>query len=189
MTITETTPTVRNGVPVDKLFATIDKVRGEPSLAAFEFTGHTSWIEGTSTMTSFPEWYGAGANHEHVAAFTATADHPTLGNGHGPTPQEYVLHALAACVAAGIATTAAARKVELRHLRATVRGSQDVRGVLGIDSSVRNGFSTVTLEVEISGDAPAEVLERIVEGSRTHSAVFDMLTAETPVEVSTTVND
>ena len=35
----------------------------------------------------------------HVEEFRFTADHPTLGHGHGPTPQEYVLHALAACMA------------------------------------------------------------------------------------------
>ncbi len=72
-----------------------------------------------------------------------TADHPTLGHGHGPTPQEYVLHALAACITAGVATGAAARGIQLRRCRRRSPVDIDVRGVLGMDPEVRKGFSEV----------------------------------------------
>lgn len=176
-------PIVRNGVPVHKLFATIDKLKAESSLAAFRFTAKNSWLEGTASRSTIHEWHGAGADHKHVASFNFDADHPTLGNGHGPTPQEYVLHALAACMTAGIATTAAARKITLRSIDSSVTGEIDVRGVLGIDRAVRNGFGRVTIQMQVSGDAEPEVLEQLVEASRKHSAVFDMLTGQTPVQV------
>lgn len=187
MTDTTTAPTVRNGVPVDKLFATIDKLADQTDLAAFRFTAKNRWIDGTASRSTIHEWAGAGAEHLHVEEFAYQADHPTLGNGHGPTPQEFVLHALAACITTGIVTTAAARKIELDEVTSTVQGDIDVRGVLGIDGAVRKGFSQVRISFDVRGDAPAEDLRALVESGQTYSAVYDMLAGTTPVVVDVTV--
>jgi len=176
-------PTVRNGVPVDKLFGTIKRVSEDPSLAQFRFTAKNEWLEGTASRSTIHEWAGAGGEHVHVQEFSFDADHPTLGHGYGPTPQEFVLHALAACITAGVATTAAARKVELRKVTSKVVGRIDVRGVLGVDEAVRKGFSDVRMEITVEGDADDEKLRALVEGSRTHSAVYDIISGPTPVEI------
>ncbi|MDX2379557.1 MAG: OsmC family protein [Acidimicrobiia bacterium] len=175
--------TVRNGVPVDKLFGTINKVTDDPSLAQFRFTARNDWLEGTASRSTIHEWAGAGGEHVHVKEFSFDADHPTLGHGYGPTPQEYVLHALAGCITAGVATTAAARKVELTKVTSKVVGNIDVRGVLGIDQAVRKGFSDITMEITVEGNADDATLRALVDGSRTHSAVYDMLTGATPVNI------
>ena len=190
MTITETaapaTPAERNGVPHEKLFATIAKMGDNPELAAFRFTARNTWVEGTASTSTIHEWFGAGAEHQHVDEFTATSDHPTLGHGHGPTPQEFVLHALAGCIAAGIATTAAARKIELTKIDTVVRGSIDVRGVLGVDPDVRNGFNHVDVDVNVEGDAPKSDLDALIAASAKRSAVFDMLANPTMLDVHPT---
>jgi uncharacterized OsmC-like protein len=178
------TATVRNGVPTDKLFGARNKLAAQPELAQFRFTAHNEWVEGTASRSTIHEWHGIGADHLHVEEFSFAADHPTLGNGHGPTPQEYVLHALASCVVAGIATTAAARKVELRSVNVTVRGDIDVRGVLGIDSAVRNGYGQISMDFDIDADATPEQAEALVAASRDHSAVFDIVTNPTPVSIT-----
>ncbi len=179
--------TERNGVPTDKLFGTIAKLKENGDLAAFRFSAKNEWINGTASQSTIYEWYGAGADHVHVDEFTFAADHPTLGHGHGPTPQEYVLHALAACITAGIATGAAARKIELTSVSSTVKGDIDVRGVLGIDADIRRGFSSVAIEFDVQGDADRAVLDGLLAGATDSSAVYDMLTAATPVAV-TSVN-
>ena len=175
--------TERNGVPIDKLFATIGAVRDQPDLAQFRFTAVSSWIEGTATRSTFRDWYGIGATREHVEPWTAQSDHPTLGHGFGPTPHEYVLHALAACLTLGIATTAAARKIELTKIESTVEGDIDVRGILGVDPDVRNGFSEIRASFVVEGDADQETLDSLVEASRRRSATYEMLVNPTPVKV------
>lgn len=180
---TTTTTTEPNGVPVEKLRGTIAKLTDNPDLAAFRFTAKNSWVEGTASRSTIHEWYGAGSDQLHVEEFSATADHPTLGHGHGPTPQEYVLHALAACIAAGVATTAANRGITLTKIETIARGSIDVRGVLGIDADVRNGFSDVDVEVDVDGDAPREDLDALIAASTKRSAVFDIVTAPTSATV------
>ncbi|MGI9614304.1 MAG: OsmC family protein, partial [Acidimicrobiales bacterium] len=141
------------------------------------------WVEGTATQSTIHEWYGAGADQVHADTFTATSDHPTLGHGHGPTPQEYVLHALASCIAAGVATTAANRGIRLDSIDTTITGPIDVQGVLGIDPDVRNGFDQVDVQVKVAGDAPQADLDALIASSTKRSAVFDIVTNPTAVTV------
>lgn len=119
----------------------------------------------------------------HAEEFSASSDHPTLGHGHGPTPHEFVLHALASCVAAGVATTAANRGITLTKIETTVRGAMDVRGILGIDPDVRNGFNNIEVELDIDGDADRDSLDALIAASTKRSAVFDTITAPTQVTV------
>ncbi|MEM7274647.1 MAG: OsmC family protein [Actinomycetota bacterium] len=178
-----TAPAEPNGVPLTKLHGTIAKLTESPALAAFRFTARNHWVTGTASTSTIHEWHGAGADQVHAAEFSATADHPTLGHGHGPTPHEYVLHALASCVAAGVAMAAANRGITLTRLESVARGDMDVRGVLGIDPDVRNGFSSIELVVDVDGDAPRESLDALIASSVKRSAVFDILTAPTSVVV------
>jgi uncharacterized OsmC-like protein len=183
MTTTTNPTTEFNGVPTAKMFGTIAKLTDQPELAAFRFTARNAWVEGTASTSTIHEWFGAGADQLHVDEFSFSADHPTLGHGHGPTPQEYVLHALAACITAGIATGAAARGIELRSVASKVTGDIDVRGVLGIDQDVRKGFGSVAIEFEIDADADDAQIDALIAGGTKYSAVFDMLANPTAVSV------
>ncbi len=96
---------------------------------------------------------------------------------------EFVLHALAACLTAGLANIAAARRIKLTEVRSTVTGDIDLNGILGLDSEVRNGYSQIAVRFTIKGDAPAEKLRELVEQSRARSAVYDVITNGVPVVV------
>ncbi len=106
-----------------------------------------------------------------------------VGLDNGPTPVEYLLHALAACLTAGLVNIAAARGVRLTEVRSVVAGDTDLNGILGLDRTVRNGFEKITVRFTVHGDAPADVLRAVVEQSQNRSAVFDMLTNQVPVDV------
>lgn len=173
-----------NGVPCDKMFGAIAKFRENGELAQFQFSARNEWVEGTASRSTIHEWYGLGADQVHVQEFAFEADHPTLGHGHGPTPQEYVLHALACCVTAGIVTGAAARKITLHKVSSTVTGKIDVRGVLGVDPDVRKGFKDVTIEYDIDADCTEDEKDALLAGGAKYSAVFDMLANPTEVNVS-----
>ena len=139
---------------------------------------------GTASQSTIYEWFGIGADQVHVQEFSFKADHPTLGHGHGPTPQEYVLHALAACITAGVATGAAARNIQLKRVSSTVRADIDVRGVLGIDPDIRKGFSNVTVEFDIDAECDDDQKDALVAAGAKYSAVYDMLANPTEVSIS-----
>ena len=96
---------------------------------------------------------------------------------------EFLLHALAACLTAGIANIAAARGVNLDSVESTVEGDIDLLGILGLSDEVRNGYQQIRVNFTMRGDDP-EKLEQIVEQSRKRSAVFDVLTNGVPVSIS-----
>jgi uncharacterized OsmC-like protein len=107
-----------------------------------------------------------------------------VGEDHAPSPVEYLLHAVAACLTAGIANVAAARGVDLTKVTSTVEGDIDLLGILGLsDGSVRNGYQQIKVTFHIDGDADDATLRRIVEQSRNRSAVYDVLTNGTAVHV------
>jgi uncharacterized OsmC-like protein len=55
-----------------------------------------------------------------------------------------------------------------------------------LSADVRNGYQQLRVRVAIAGDAPRDVLEKIVEQARARSAVYDVLTNGVPVELSVT---
>ena len=174
-----------NGVDTATLFATIGAVRDQPELAQFRFRTVHDWVSGTHSEGRFPGFYGAGQEHTHVHPTVVRADHPAVlvGNDNGPTPAELLLNALGACLTAGIGNIAAARGIELKDVRCRVEGDIDLRGLLGIDDTVRNGFGSIRVVFSVDGDADAERLARLVGQSVARSAVFDVLTHGTAVTV------
>jgi uncharacterized OsmC-like protein len=174
-----------NGVDTKALFATIDAVKGQPELAKFQFRASSRWLAGTHSRSRAEAFSGAGGTHRHERDFQLDADHPKVltGGGAGPTPVEFLLHGLAACLTAGIANIAAARGVTLQEVESTVEGDIDLRGILGLSKDVRNGYQGIRVTFRVKGDAPAEKLREIVEQSRARSAVFDVLTSGTRVEI------
>src|SRR3954452_9411811 len=107
--------TPRNGVDVPNLFATINAVREQPAAAQFRFRATNRWVAGTHSRTTIEQFSAAGGDHEHQQVFAYDADHPAVlvGKDNGPTPVEFLLHALSSCLMAGVANIAAARGVNL----------------------------------------------------------------------------
>jgi uncharacterized OsmC-like protein len=183
-------PSSRNGVDTATLFATLDAVKGTNEIAKFQFRAQNDWVSGTHSRSTISGFYGAMQEMEHEHTTVLEADHPAVlvGNDNGPTPVEFLLHAIAACLTAGIANIAAARGVTLTRVSSRVEGDIDLLGILGLsEGRVRNGYQGVRVTFEIAGDADEETLRGIVEQSRRRSAVYDVLTNPTPVTVDVTV--
>jgi uncharacterized OsmC-like protein len=176
----------RNGVDTPTLFATLNVVKGQPELAKFQFRATNRWIRGTNSRSRIEPFKGAGGVHAHKGVHEYDADHPAVlvGGDEAPTPVEFLLHAIAACITSGIANIAAARGVTLTEVRSTVEGDIDLLGILGLSDQVRNGYERIRVSFEIKGDAPPEKLRQIVEQSRARSAVYDVLSHGVPVEIT-----
>lgn len=180
-----TTVQMTNGVNTEALFGALDAVKAQPAAAKFQFRASNEWISGTHSRSTIYDFFGLGAEQTHVESRSYEADHPQqlVATDKAPTPVEFLLHALAACITAGIGNIAAARGIELKRVESTVRGDIDLAGLLGVDPTVRNGYQSIEMEVTIEGDASDEELRAVVERSIARSAVYDMLTNGTSVAV------
>jgi len=179
-------PVPMNGIDTPTLFATINAVKGARDLAKFQFRARNRWLSGTHSQTVIDSFYGAGSEQAHAKAFEYHGDHPAVlvGKDQAPTPVEFLLHAIAACITSGIGNVAAARGVTLTEVESTVEGDIDLQGILGLSNTVRNGYERIRVNFKIKGDAPPETLRAIVEQSKARSAVYDVLTNGTPVEIA-----
>jgi len=176
----------RNGVDTPTLFATLDAVKGQPDLAKFQFRVSNRWVNGTNSRSRMETFTGAGGTQNHKRAYEFDADHPSVlvGTDEAPTPVEFLLHGLAACITAGIANVAAARGVTLTEVSSRIEGDINLLGLLGLSKEVRNGYERIRATFDIKGDAPPEKLREIVAQSQARSAVFDVLTHGVPVEIA-----
>ena len=178
---------VINGVNVTGLMQTIDAVKADTTVAKFRFRSHNQWLEGGHNRSTLNEIYGAGQVHHRAKSFVIYADEPIvlLGNDQAPNPAEYLLSALAACVTSSLVYHAAARGITIEKVESQVEGDVDVRGFLGLDSSVRNGFDNIRMTLAIHADVTDEQLEELASLGTGFSPVFDSVTNGVPVTVRT----
>ncbi|HEY4701728.1 MAG TPA: OsmC family protein, partial [Streptosporangiaceae bacterium] len=129
--------------------------------------------------------FGLGEEQSHKRESVFDADHPEVfaAEDNGITPIEYLLVGLTSCLTAGVASVAQNRGIQLHSVEATVEGNHDIRGILGADSDVRNGFNDIKVSFSIDADASPQEIEALVAQSTKRSAVYDALTNPTNVTV------
>jgi uncharacterized OsmC-like protein len=177
--------TADNGVNVGALLQAREALSQAPEAAEFQWRATCEWINGTHSRSTVEGFFGLGEEQKHRSVFSFEADHPEVfaSEDHGATPVELVLAGLASCLTAGVASVAQNRDIQLRSVTATVEGGMDIRGILGADSDVRNGFDGIRVTYDIDADATPDEIRAIVAQSQKRSAVYDVITNPTNVVV------
>lgn len=175
-----------NGVDRERLFQTIDHIKATPGLAKFKFRIRNEWLDCGHNRSTVESFYGAGEDHKHLIKFQLDADEPKLllGKDEGANPVEHLLHALAACVTSAMVYHAAAKGITIEEVESSVDGDIDLRGFLGLDENVRNGYEQIRMKFRIKADVGDEQLQELCMMGPKYSPVFDSLTKGVPVKVS-----
>ncbi|PYI69621.1 osmotically inducible protein OsmC [Arthrobacter livingstonensis] len=112
-----------------------------------------------------------------------TVDEPAglAGDGAAASPVEYALGALISCQVVVYRLYAHQLGIEIDELSIEAEGDLDVRGLFGIDESVRSGFTDIRLRVNISGPETQERYEELARVVETRCPVQDLFANLTPV--------
>ena len=167
-----------NDVNVDAMKDLDKKLRENPAMARRTLKVRSSWLRGTKAVVEVGEHHAMGARvTPKTRRFVMTTDAPPgLGGAdHAPAAVEALLAALAGCLTSGIAANAALFDVPIDGLDVEMDADLDLRGVLGHDKSVRNGFSEIRYKVTIQSSAPEEKVRRCKETIDRKSPVLDSL--------------
>ena len=177
--------TIDNGVNVQALLEAREVLKGAPEAAQFTWRASSKWQNGVHSTTKIQNFFGLGEEQSHKTESVFEADHPEVfaAEDVAITPIEYLLVGLAGCLTAGVAAVAQNRGIQLRSIESTVEGNHDIRGILGVDSDVRNGFNDIKVTFTIDADASKQEIEALVAQSQKRSAVFDALTNPTEITV------
>jgi uncharacterized OsmC-like protein len=174
-----------NDVNVEAMKELDRKVRENPALGKRTVKVRSSWLRGTKTLVEVGEHQGVnGRATPKTRRFVMTADAPPGLGGvdAGPAAVDVLLGALAGCLTSGIAANAALFEVPIEGLDIDMEADIDLRGVLGHDKSVRNGFSDIRYTVTIHSSAPEDKVRRCKETIDRKSPVLEVLTK--PLRVS-----
>ena len=183
--MSDTATPVNNGVNTEFLLSARDMLADQPAGADFKWRVSNTWVNGTHSRSTVEDFFGLGEEQSHRTKFTFDGDHPHVfqSEDEGPTPVELLLVSLAGCLTAGVAAVAQNRDVQLRSVTASLEGDMDVRGILGADPEVRNGFSQIRVAYKIDADASPDDIKALVAQSQKRSAVYDIVTNPTSVVV------
>lgn len=113
--------------------------------------------------------------------FTIDEPEALAGDDAGASPVEYALGALIGCQVVVYRLYAQRLGIQVDDIRVTARGHLDVRGLFGIDDSVRPGFSGIELDVEVTGSESRERYQELLDEVDRHCPVLDLFANATPV--------
>lgn len=121
----------------------------------------SKWKGGTRSDTHVGYYEIGGQRVEKD--FTLRVDEPLElgGTNQYANPQETLLAALNACMIAHYSIAAAMTGVKLEELSIETQGDIDIRGFLGIDSSVKPGYDSLSYRVTMKGDGTPEQFRAI----------------------------
>jgi uncharacterized OsmC-like protein len=181
--------TVRNGLDLPQMTATVAALQARPALARFEFRARNRWITGGENRSTIKGFYGAGQEDaSRLQAFEFTNGEPPvlLGHNEGANPVEFLLHALAGCVTTTTVLHAAARGIDIESLSTRLVGDIDLQGLLAL-ADVPAGYQGIRIEMNIKAkNATDAQLDDLIGFAQAHSPVCNTICRPVPVTLERT---
>src|SRR5437764_2636214 len=154
-------PAVVNGINLDDLFALIEGVKRDAGKGKTDWRVTTTW-QGQTRSRAQVEGFGIGGE-QVPRRFSIDIDEPYElgGSNRFANPQEHLIAALNACMMVGYVAQCAVRGITLESLEIETEGEIDLRGFLGIDPKVANGYESLRYTVHIKGNGTKEQFAEI----------------------------
>jgi len=154
-------PKVVNGINVDDVFALIEGVKSDPAKGKTHWRVATAW-QGQACSRSTVEGFEMGGETVQ-RRFTIDIDEPPQlgGANRFANPQEHLIAALNACMTVGYVAQCAVHGITLESLVIETEGEIDLRGFLGVDPTVANGYESLRYKVRIKGNGTKEQFAEI----------------------------
>lgn len=145
-----------NGIDLDALNETVNAIADDPSRGVVAFRVRTDWTGQTRSESTIESYTIGGERIERRHKVVADEPCELLGTNSAPNPQELLMSAVNACMTVGYVAQAAVRGVNLTACRIEMEGELDLRGFLGMDATIPNGYQHIDYVVALEGDGTTE---------------------------------
>lgn len=174
-----------NGVDLETLGHIVGEIQNDASKGFVQFKVSSQWKGQFRSETRVESWVLNG--QEMQRQFTVQADEPLelLGQNTAPNPQELLMAAFNACITVGYVANAALMGITLEAVEIKTEGELNLRGFLGLDSSVKPGYDSIRCTVRLKGDGTKEQYETIHENVKKTSPNYFNIAR--PVTVNSTL--
>ena len=111
--------------------------------------------------------------------------HPaTGGDGTQACSGDMLLEALTACSGVTLQAVATAFGVQLTKSKISAEGDLDFRGTLGVAKDAPVGFRDIRVTFDIDADAPAEILDKIVQLTERYCVVLQTIEQKPNIQIT-----
>jgi len=148
-------PEILNHLPRAELQRLADSACDAPERALLTFATRTRWLGGLASRSCIDGLEAGGQRVDRRHAIDADEPKVLLGGDAAASPAELFFSAIGACLTAVYAVHATLSGIELRSLEVELRGTLDLRGVLGL-AEIAPGFPELELRVFIDADTSPE---------------------------------
>ncbi len=112
-------------------------------------------------------------------------DQPAYAGGEnaGPTPLEYLLTGLGACIMTMIQVGSRRKRVEIRSISMEVEGILDTDGLTGRNPDIRTGFEEIIIKVGLDADLSDEEKLELIKDAEAKCPASDNIANATPIKL------
>ena len=161
-----------NGIDLDALAEATEAIRRDPANGIVAMRVRTEWTGQARSETTVESCTLGGERIERRHKIVADEPYELLGTDSAPNPQELLMSAVNACMTVGYVAQAAVRGIRLTTCRIEMEGQLDLRGFLGLDTDVPNGYRQLDYVVTLEGDGTRAQYEEIHEAVKATSPNF-----------------
>ena len=170
--MSDTISATLNDVDIASVASLVEKIQGEPDIAATKWNAEVHWKGGFRSEASIRDFASTRSDEPNQLGGTNT----------GPNPVEQILGALGNCLAVGYAANATAAGITINDMNIAVEGDLDLHTFLGLREG-NAGFSDISVKVHIDSDASPEALQALHEKVKQTSPVGHTLNRAVPVDI------
>lgn len=152
-----------NGIDILGFNGARDAIRQEPSAGIARYGVVLNWQEGTRVEAQATQMSVGADKIERNFKWVIDEPPQLLGNSTGPTPQEYLMSGVAACIMVGFVVNAAVHDIKINRLAIKMEGSLDLAGFMNLRPDAEIKMNGLSYEIEVAADASRSELEKIAE--------------------------
>ncbi|MCC6909725.1 MAG: OsmC family protein [Phycisphaerales bacterium] len=178
-----------NGIDTDGIKQLVRTIKQDHRQGLADFRVATQWKHGMHSQTRVTGWGLGGKSLKH--SFTIDIDEPRelCGQDQYANPQEYLLGAMNACMLNTFVAVCSLQGVELESLSFESEGQLDLRGFLGIDTSVKPGYGEIRYTIRVKGNGTPEQFRKAHEAMIATSPNYFNLANGIPLRANLIIED
>jgi uncharacterized OsmC-like protein len=152
-----------NGIDVVGLDGARDAIRQDPSAGIARYGVLLNWRDGTGIEAKATQMSVGAETIDRNFSWTIDEPPQLLGNSMGPTPQEYLMSGVAACIMVGFVINAAVHNIKIDRLAIKMEGSLDLAGFLNLRPDAQVKMNGLAYEIEVAAKASKADLEEVAK--------------------------
>lgn len=152
-----------NGIDIAGLNGAREAIRQNPAAGEARYGVLLNWQDGTKIEAQATQMSVGTDRIERNFKWTIDEPPQLLGNSTGPTPQEYLMSGVAACIMVGFVVNAAAHDIKINRLAIRMEGSLDLAGFLNLRPDAQVKMGGLAYEIEVAADASMADLKEVAE--------------------------